>query len=105
MSKVWPNDFAVGPAVADVQRIVDEVDADRERVGHPCTHACSGRWALLRMTVVENGDEEDGDVVVVVRTMKFDVVGEDVQRLWLSLEQWCLCKVKSLPTSQDFEIL
>ena len=47
------------------------------------------------MTVVENVDEEDGDVlvVVVVRTMKFDVVGEDVQRLWLSLEQWCLYKV------------
>ena len=45
------------------------------------------------MTAVENVDEEDGDVVVVVRTMKFDVVGEDVQRLWLSLEQCCSYKV------------
>ena len=45
------------------------------------------------MMVVENVDEEDGDVVVVVRTMKFDVAGEDVQRLWLTLEQWCLYMV------------
>ena len=93
MSKILPNELAVGPAVADVQRIVDKVYADRERVGHPCTHSCSGRWALLRMTAVENLDEEDGDVVVVARTTKFAVVGEDVQRLWLGLGQWCVYKV------------